>query len=184
MYVYVSGLAGTEGNILQEGGEPWLYVDLASLDFHLHENSVDLPISPELEGCIDTGDPTDEYYNEPEPNGARINRGAYGNTIEATIATTNPPPLASIQSVAGGQAEGDNKTFLGEGLDDGSIQGYEWKSDNPGIISIEGPATIYNGLDLGTHLITLRVQDDLIRPCSLLCNNKFYLAYLAGQFNK
>jgi hypothetical protein len=159
MSVYVNSLAGTEGNILQKGGEPWLYVDLASLDFHLHENSVDLPGTPQLEGCIDTGDPTDEYYNEPEPNGARINRGAYGNTIEATIATTTPPPFASIQSISGGQAEGDDKTFLGEGPP--PIQAYEWKSDNAEIISTADPAITYNGLDMGTHLITLKVQDDL-----------------------
>ena len=34
--------------------------------------------------CIDTGDPNSPWENEPLPNGARINMGAYGNTNEAT----------------------------------------------------------------------------------------------------
>ncbi len=34
--------------------------------------------------CIDTGDPASDYSNEPEPNGGRINIGAYGGTAEAT----------------------------------------------------------------------------------------------------
>jgi len=34
--------------------------------------------------CIDAGDPNSDYSLEPEPNGGRINIGAYGNTREAT----------------------------------------------------------------------------------------------------
>jgi hypothetical protein len=34
--------------------------------------------------CIDAGDPCSDYSNEPEPNGGRINMGAYGNTSKAT----------------------------------------------------------------------------------------------------
>ncbi len=34
--------------------------------------------------CIDAGDPSSPFSNEPKPNGARINMGAYGNTSEAT----------------------------------------------------------------------------------------------------
>ena len=45
-----------------------------SNDFHL------LPDSP----CIDTGDPSSYFGLEPEPDGGRINMGAYGNTPEAT----------------------------------------------------------------------------------------------------
>jgi parallel beta-helix repeat protein len=40
--------------------------------------------------CIDAGDPADPYNNEPTPNGARINMGAYGNTNQASKAA----PLA------------------------------------------------------------------------------------------
>ncbi len=40
------------------------------------------PASP----CIDAGNPARNYDLEPEPNGNRINMGAYGNTLEATPA--------------------------------------------------------------------------------------------------
>ena len=34
--------------------------------------------------CIDAGNPASDYSNEPQPNFARINMGAYGNTLEAS----------------------------------------------------------------------------------------------------
>ena len=43
-------------------------------DYHL------LPESP----CIDAGDPNGDFSLEPQPNGGRVNIGAYGNTPEAT----------------------------------------------------------------------------------------------------
>jgi hypothetical protein len=48
--------------------------------FDCHLNS----LSP----CVDAGDPLSDYFSEPEPNGNRINMGAYGGTTEAT--TTSP----------------------------------------------------------------------------------------------
>jgi len=35
--------------------------------------------------CIDAGDPTSPVGDEPEPNGQRINMGAYGGTQEASL---------------------------------------------------------------------------------------------------
>lgn len=35
--------------------------------------------------CINAGDPSDDYANEPEPNGDRINMGCYGNTSNAAV---------------------------------------------------------------------------------------------------
>jgi len=54
------------------------FVDSENDDFHLQ------PRSP----CIDRADPTSPFSNEPEPNGGRVNMGAYGNTAEA--ATKSP----------------------------------------------------------------------------------------------
>ena len=34
--------------------------------------------------CVDAGDPTSDYSNEPTPNGNRVNIGAFGNTAEAS----------------------------------------------------------------------------------------------------
>jgi hypothetical protein len=42
----------------------------------------------------DRGDPADEFINEPEPNGGRINQGAFGNTPFAELSDQArlPPP--------------------------------------------------------------------------------------------
>jgi hypothetical protein len=48
-------------------------------DYHLQSGSP----------CIDTGDPSVSYSNEPVPNGSRINMGAYGGTSQAA---TSPTP--------------------------------------------------------------------------------------------
>lgn len=50
------------------------FVDDTNDDYHL------LSWSP----CIDAGDPASPFVEEPEPNGGRINMGAFGNTPEAT----------------------------------------------------------------------------------------------------
>ena len=59
-----------EGNISQDP----CFVNPFLEDYHLS------PASP----CIDTGAPGDDFSEEPQPNGGRINMGRYGNTIEAS----------------------------------------------------------------------------------------------------
>ena len=59
-------------------GDP-IFVDPASDDYHLQSSSP----------AIDAGDPSSDYSLEPQPNGGRINMGAYGNTSEATISSTH-----------------------------------------------------------------------------------------------
>ncbi len=61
--------AGVGGNIADYPH----FVDTANGDYHLKS------CSP----CIDAGDPSSAFDREPEPNGGRINMGAYGNTPEA-----------------------------------------------------------------------------------------------------
>jgi len=46
--------------------------------------------------CIDAGDPTDDYSDEPAPNGNRINMGAYGNTVDASKS-----PGAALGTISG-----------------------------------------------------------------------------------
>jgi predicted outer membrane repeat protein len=69
-YSNIQGGFPGEGNI---DAEP-LFADAANGDYHL------LTSSP----CIDAGDPNSEFTLEPEPNGGRINMGAYGGTPEAS----------------------------------------------------------------------------------------------------
>ena len=48
-------------------------------DYHLQPNSP----------CIDAGDPNTPVGDEPEPNGNRINMGAYGGTTQASMSPTS-----------------------------------------------------------------------------------------------
>ncbi|KAF5438169.1 Ig-like domain-containing protein [Candidatus Methanophagaceae archaeon] len=79
-----SGTTAGEGDI---EADP-LFVDTKNGDFH---------IKPDSSPCIDTGVPYEEdpvfgvYVNEPVPNGGRINMGAYGNSIEASISANIEP---------------------------------------------------------------------------------------------
>jgi hypothetical protein len=59
------------GNI---GGDPKFFSAEFDPQLHLYSDSP----------CIDAGDPFSDYSNEPEPNGGRVNMGAYGNSWEAT----------------------------------------------------------------------------------------------------
>ncbi len=70
---FVDCVAGYSENILNQ--DP-LFSDALNGDYHLQ------PTSP----AIDAGDPTDDFSNEPNGGGGRINIGAYGNSSQATIA--------------------------------------------------------------------------------------------------
>ncbi len=49
--------------------------------------------------CIDKGDPSASYANEPAPNGDRRNMGAYGNTVYASKSNVNTAPSAPSSPV-------------------------------------------------------------------------------------
>jgi len=68
-----------------------LFADPANGDYHLKSQAGrwdPLSASWVIDGitspCIDAGDPGSSVEDEPEPNGGRINMGAYGGTIEAS----------------------------------------------------------------------------------------------------
>lgn len=63
-------LNGGTGNIVLD----LRFVNAAAADYRLRSWSP----------CVDAGDPSSPYFNEPEPNGGRIDMGAYGNTPNAT----------------------------------------------------------------------------------------------------
>ncbi len=85
------GLAKSAGDI---SNDP-LFTDPAKGDFHLKSKAgrwdprakkwiKDNANSP----CIDAGDSKSEYKKEAQPNGGRINLGAYGNTEKASMSET------------------------------------------------------------------------------------------------
>ena len=75
--------------------------------------------------------------------------------------THNDPPSATITDIDPSPAvAGENVTLTGNGTDpDGSVVKYRWESDRDGALGLGETLTLDN-LSVGTHLITLRVQDD------------------------
>ena len=66
------------------GGSNWedddLHIQSTGSSWHFGAWLPDAADSP----CLDTGDPNDDFTNEPEDNGDRINIGYFGNTAEAS----------------------------------------------------------------------------------------------------
>ena len=54
---------------------------------------------PGHSACIDAGEPADDFSQEPENNGDRINVGAYGNTPEASLSWTGQSDGAPVGTV-------------------------------------------------------------------------------------
>jgi hypothetical protein len=85
-----------------------LFADPTNNDFHLKstagrwtESGWVTDVVDSL--CIDAGNPSDDYSNEPTPNGGRINRGAYGNTAGASRSAPTGPdttPPAKVTDLA------------------------------------------------------------------------------------
>ncbi len=77
---------------------PSIYEDLASMDAHLLSpvgyrlnDGAAGPATISYSPAIDRGDPDADYSEEPSPNGGRLNLGAYGNTVEASLTATGQP---------------------------------------------------------------------------------------------
>jgi len=92
---------GGEGNITDDP----LFVDPDNDDYHIRswrgrywpEHDIwvlDKVTSP----CVDGGDPDTDTSNEPMPNGGRINIGAYGGTMEASLSPGEQPCPTSARA--------------------------------------------------------------------------------------
>ena len=112
-YSCLSGAA--EGNL----DENPLLVDPDGGDYHLRSRRgrywpehdiwvLDTVTSP----CIDGGDPISYTLDEPEPNGGRINIGAYGGTVQASMSPERPPGQAYNPNPANGAVEVDRYARL------------------------------------------------------------------------
>lgn len=73
----------------------------------------------------------------------------------------NKNPVAYIDSITPAKAStGDPVTFTGHGIDiDGTIVTFRWSSDLDGELSVK-PSFERNSLSIGTHVISLKVQDN------------------------
>jgi predicted outer membrane repeat protein len=62
--------------------------------------------------CIDAGDPTSQIGEEPMPHGGRLNIGAYGGTIEASLSPNDIPNYAYHPMPVDGAVDVDISTKL------------------------------------------------------------------------
>ena len=83
--------------------------------------------------CIDAGDPGDEFDNEPDPNGSRINIGAYGNTNEATLGNPDKPVIVMIMPDTCSPSGGIMDTIRGRRF--GTLQGDVTYGDSTALIT-------------------------------------------------
>ena len=116
-YSRVDEVSAGQGNI---DGDP-LFVDPENGDYHLRSNRgrywpehdiwvLDRLTSP----CIDGGDPNAEPLIELQPNGGRINMGAYGGTAQASLSPTEQglPGQASNPSPPNGADQVEREVIL------------------------------------------------------------------------
>ena len=80
-----SGISRETGDISVDP----LFANPADYDFHLKSqygrwNGATWVDDDVTSPCINAGDPSSDYTSEPEPNGGRVNMGAYGNTAVAS----------------------------------------------------------------------------------------------------
>jgi hypothetical protein len=109
-------------------GDP-LFAGASSGDYHLKSTAgrwngsawvTDAVTSP----CIDAGDPTSAYANEPTPNGERINLGCYGNTAEASKSAgggtedTTPPSWSAGSTLTASAVTQTGATLSWSGASD------------------------------------------------------------------
>ncbi|NCC49672.1 MAG: hypothetical protein EOM20_00515 [Spartobacteria bacterium] len=98
--------SATTQDVLSLTHEP-LFVDPLNDDYHLqsisgHYTPTGWVANVEHSSCIDAGAPFSfGMTNEPDPNGGRINLGAYGNTVEASLSSTNGRVVALSQNDGG-----------------------------------------------------------------------------------
>lgn len=79
--------------------------------------------------CIDRGDPNSPIGDEPDPNGGRVNMGAYGGTQEASLSIGMLPPLPPLSHWKLDEGEGYVASDAMEKNDGIVIGDPSWRSD-------------------------------------------------------
>ncbi len=152
-YYGLADQTGVDGNISEEP----LFIYLDSLNIHLNSKSP----------AINSGNPLSNYSNEPEPNGDRINIGAYGNTNSAAVWL-----LKFAASITDTCLEDSSYIQLfGISPDSGVVFTYSTNAF-PDWLSINEDSTGINGIptnsDVGINQINISISDYFYRTDTLL----------------
>ncbi len=135
-----------------------MFVSATSNDHHLLDSSP----------CINSGNPATIYSNEPEPNGDRVNMGAFGNTAEAAV--------AGLQLVCNDTiAVEDSSYFADLSLSPDSnvvftyelVSGPDWIEFNDTTAQCSG---IPDNSNVDTHQLLVAAADNYTRTDTLVAN--------------
>jgi PKD repeat protein len=103
--------------------------------------------------CIDAGDPSSDYSNEPKPNGNRINIGPDGNTVYASkselYASSSTLPVANFTA---------NLTVKFTDTSTNSPNRWEWNFGDGSTSTEKNPVHTFSGE--GTYHVTLVATND------------------------
>jgi hypothetical protein len=125
--------------------------------------------------CVDAGDPNSDFSNEPEPNGKRINSGAYGGTNQASLSVLIEAPAGqydlTISSYNGGSV-----TNPGEG---------EFTYDSNTVVAVEAtPDDDFYFLKwAGTAVDAGKVENPLSASTSVIVDANYTLIADFAFFN-
>ncbi len=137
-----------------------LFVDPVAGDFHLKSRAghwttngwvIDSITSP----CIDAGDPTFDYSNEPAPNGGRVNMGYYGNTAQASKSPLPPVITSQPQSQYVAPASNFTLTVAADGTEPLI---YQWRFNGTNISGATSTAytkTNAQSTDTGSYFVVV-----------------------------
>lgn len=81
---------------------PWLDLHLKSAGGHWFDDGPYWVLDAATSPCIDAGNPNSDYNLEPEPNGGRVNIGAYGGTEEASRSGLPAPVMLTVDTSPSG----------------------------------------------------------------------------------
>lgn len=139
-----------------------LFVNTSANDYHLKSTEgywggvswlVALVNSP----CIDAGDPSSDYSNEPENNGNRINLGAYGNTVYASK-TAFVPVCDFSSNVTSGTL---NLTVQFNDTSTGHPTSWAWDFNEDTVTDSTDQNPVYTYTSAGVYNVTLTATNDL-----------------------
>lgn len=153
-YYTIADQTGTNGNISVDP----LFSNVLSGDFHLKSiagrwNGTGWVSDAVCSPCVDAGDPTSAFDNEPQPNGGRINMGADGNTPFASKTGNTPIVLYALS--------GQITDKLGHGM-----QGVSVTAGNLATSTDVDGNYAFSNLDSGTYTVTPNLSDYSFTPAS------------------
>jgi len=123
--------------------------------------------------CMDAGDPFSDYGNEPQPNGGRVNMGAYGNTLEASRSAL---PLRLTVAKLDWSHDVTTATISFHANRPARRYYYRLYQRHTAYTSTSNTSATFNGLSHGYYLFVVTAKDENgsfpLQPCRVWFYNQ------------